>query len=187
MDCFWAQTKFYSSGLVYLSQCRPIIMFGLGSICLRWQELMPSLCCNVAFLLSLTTQPPVQVINIEPFINHIEFVNYSVEKSDDGQVYIANGSAPFIMLPVEGYLYIEMSYNTKPAARRDRLAFLEFINNLHVNNDVVSFSVNGDSELVMRYAYLGEYDKKSFGFFIDAWQSALRLVIQTDGAQRFLN
>lgn len=97
---------------------------------------------------------------------------------------MADGRAPFMMIPTEEYLFVRWAYTTQPAARLDRLGFLEFVNSLY--NDIVKYSVSEDHEVVLSYSYLGQYSKKTFATFMDMWQGSLRLMATTDGAQRFM-
>jgi hypothetical protein len=116
-------------------------------------------------------------IELTPFIDHLEFMGYTVTepKVDDNQrVYICNHpiKMDFFLIPLE---QLEMiTFRIVWTLDADAVAFQEFkllksINGLNSSMLIASCYLTSDNQLIIRADWLKEYDRISFGIFIECF------------------
>lgn len=116
----------------------------------------------------------------KPFINHLEFLGYEIEKSEDSnndkdkeKYYKAKNErygSVFFKGYLGGVLFIQY-YRINKYAQKERSEFLEFLNELNSNAYLVTYSCPSDGDIIrMDAIYFGTYEKIGFGKFVDSWQ-----------------
>lgn len=106
-------------------------------------------------------------------LTHLEFFGYSFDKKDDDDDSIMGKHEQKGMLIMRKYLggiLFQKYYKINGNAKKSRLEYLNFINQLNSKANLATFSADLDDDLLrVDSYYLGNYDKQSFGVFLEAW------------------
>jgi len=122
---------------------------------------------------------------IEQFTSHMEFLGYEVEQSDEDR-FVARHSTygNVITRPYQGGVLFQQYWVFDKLTSSKRNACLDAVNELNSGSNVTTYVVASDdtnSLIRMDACYLGAYDKKTFGTFLELYNvdSGAR-VIQND-------
>jgi hypothetical protein len=122
------------------------------------------------------------------FADHMEFIGYEFEKlPDDPNGMLGNHDkyGPTVITNSSGTTEFQSCFKIGPKASKKRLQYLELVNELNKKSSISNF-VGYDDSLVLVAIYIGPYDKKIFGSFLDAWHTDTYLISEQDGADQFV-
>ena len=107
------------------------------------------------------------------FITHIEFLGYEIEPQEEENTILARHQrhGNFFMKPYLDSILVQSYFRINDKAKKKRSDFLEAINNLNSNANLVTYVSIGDKSIALRMdgIYFGLYDKKKFGLFLEAY------------------
>ena len=116
---------------------------------------------------------------ISEIITHMEFLGYEMEKREDGN-YIARHDSygTTFVKPYHGGALFQQYWVLNNYTSDKRSSCLDAINEINSNANVTTYVVNIDSEgdalLRMDSCYLGVYDKKLFGNYLELYNTDTR-------------
>jgi len=106
------------------------------------------------------------------FISHLEFLGYEIEPQEEDSILAKHQRlGNFFMKPYLDGILIQSYFRINDKAKKKRSDFLEAINSLNSGANVVTYVSVGNDPIVLRMdcIYLGVYDKKKFGLFLEAY------------------
>jgi hypothetical protein len=115
-------------------------------------------------------------ISLDEILTHMEFLGYEIEKKEEGQFvarHESNGN--IIGRPYQGGVLFQQYWVLNKYNSANRSECLEAINDLNsganVSTYVISTDSDGDTLLRMDACYFGLYDKKTFGVFLESYNT----------------
>jgi hypothetical protein len=118
--------------------------------------------------------------------NHLEFLGYSIENHPDDEqrmTIIRDNVRTFIKVFNSG-LRSMLVYGISDNAKKNRLPFLEFINECN-DKRVAKISVTNDS-LIIEMWYFCPYEKISFGEFMKLFDDEAQKILNVSNEKDFL-
>lgn len=104
---------------------------------------------------------------------HLDFLGYDVEVGSETLVNASHESRPNVQVSeTDSGLLLFGLYAESDKAKSDRKGYLEFINEMNNNNQLVCWGTN-DNGLWSQGFYSGGYDREAFGTFLEAWSSEI--------------
>ena len=126
---------------------------------------------------------------IEQISNHLGFLGY--ESTVDGEVTRAVHASRWnlVLKDYQGGVLITsyLGSNDHAKNKRHRQAYLEMINSMNQEASVTRFYADNDTDLVMEALWLGDYDRVSFGDFMEKWDVDTRTRLLQSEASNFLD
>ena len=125
---------------------------------------------------------------LDTFSNHMEFIGYTFEPIPDeensllgkhdkyGHVFVSNNGVSTI---------IKAFFNVGSNGVKKKAQYLELVNELNKKSSMSSF-IAYDDILLLVTMYIGPYDKKEFGAFLDGWHNDNYLVFEQDDIDQFI-
>lgn len=110
---------------------------------------------------------------LQNIVNHLEFFGFEIVPRETENSVLAkhamHGSV-FVKAYLGGVL-LQQYFRVNDAVAKNRAGFLEAINNLNSSAHLTTYVAGpvDDPHMRMDGVFLGTYDKKSFGAFLDAY------------------
>lgn len=108
---------------------------------------------------------------IDQFINHLEFVGYEIETSEDEKWVLAKHEVKGGLMIREflGGIMLLSFFSTNKNTAKKRLEYLVLLNQFNSNASITNYSFSEEDRMIMSAVYAGKYDKKTFSNFLDLW------------------
>mgnify|MGYP003382399235 CR=1 FL=1 len=123
------------------------------------------------------------------YATHLRFLGYEVEVQLQEKVLFATHSRKSNILVQafqEGALLTSV-YKQGPDAARDRLGYLERVNQANQKAAVSRFCVDNDADLSIEAFITGAYSQQGFARFLELWENDFQKLSEIDGIERFLS
>lgn len=127
--------------------------------------------------------------SIAQFIKHLESIGYDIEPAKDKDIFFAKHKirGDLLVREYRNGILIQRFLKPNKYAKLNRMAFLEMLNQFNASSYITTCSSKKDGSLIMSSAYVGKYDKKTFGDFLDAWKfDSEDRVFQNKDFKRFI-
>jgi len=129
---------------------------------------------------------------MDQYIKHMEFLGYDVVESDEEGKYVmtheTKGSS-IVRSNGKGAVFYAI-WALDNYSHSSRSACLEAINDLNCDSSVgvyaLHFGINDQAFLKIGAYYAGEYDKTSFGYFLDLFSTDTMTRVVQNGTISFL-
>ena len=118
----------------------------------------------------------------ENIINHMEFIGYEFEKMEEDGYFIATHDTygPTIVKFNERLpLMLEAAWPVTKKNPEKSIKYFTLVNEIN-KKSAQSVMVGYEKQLRMFSSYIGDYNKKSFGTFLDNWHRDLALIYDHD-------
>jgi hypothetical protein len=122
---------------------------------------------------------------LDQMVTHLQFLGYSVER--DGDIVKARHPTRvnILLRDFRGGVLLTSIFGCKDEAKRNRPAYMDFVNLMNQKASVVRFYADKDSDFFMESWYPGTYDRALFGSFLELWDEDIARLAQSD-AEKFL-
>lgn len=128
----------------------------------------------------------------QDIISHFEFFGYEIEPTEEENTVLARHQR-YVNIFVKSYLdgiLLQSYLRVNDKAKKKRFELLEAINNLNSNANIVTYILTGDKDIILRLdgIYLGAYDKKRFGLFLEAYNiDSLDRILKDESMKKFVD
>ena len=128
----------------------------------------------------------------EDFVKHLEFLGHEIEPDEEEEDALLAKHQTRGTTTVRSYLdgiLLQQYFRIKDDAKNRRLEFLEAVNKLNATARVTTYVGIGEERTLLRMdgCYLGPYDKKKFGLFLDAYVSDTNdRVVRDEAMKQFI-
>jgi len=125
---------------------------------------------------------------IEQIGNHLQFLGYEVTSDDKATKAIHSEKWNLFIKTFKGGILFTTFLNGNKFAKnkRNRQAYLEFINSMNQRASVTRFYADDDSDFLMEALWSGDYNKVGFGEFMEQWDVDTRIRLFQSEAKKFL-
>ena len=125
---------------------------------------------------------------IEQISDHLQFLGYEVTSDDRATKAIHSEKWNLFIKPLKGGVLFTsfLTGNNYAKNKKNKQAYLEFINSTNQVSSVTRFYADNDFDLVMEAVWPGDYSKIGFGEFIEQWDADTRIRLLQSGANKFL-
>jgi hypothetical protein len=110
---------------------------------------------------------------LKAVVNHLEFFGFEILPRETENAVLAkhNTHGSVFVKAYLGGVLLQQYFRVNENVAKDRPGFLEAVNQLNSSARLTTFVAgpNDDPHLRMDGLFLGTYDKKSFGAFLDAF------------------
>lgn len=122
----------------------------------------------------------------EQIANHLQFLGYEV-KQEESYVRARHPQKPNILVKVMtgGILHTSI-WGSSDDAKRNRQAFLEWINQLNQGAQVVRYYADKDVDLIVEGWYTGGYDRTNYGRYLELSDLDFQRFVKTPETNRFI-
>ena len=103
------------------------------------------------------------------FINHLEFLGYDVSDNDERLRVTHAQNLNFSLKKFRGGVLITTFFGGSEYGKNNRGSFLALVNKLNQGAVVARYYVDSDGDMVIEGYCPGEYNKKTFSAFLDAF------------------
>ena len=122
--------------------------------------------------------------DFDQIARHLEFLGYEVTEEQEGRLVARHSSKPnLVARDYKGGCLLTAYFGADAGARRDRLGYLETINNLNSPATVARFYADSDNDFATEAFYNLPYDRAAFGRFMDLWDQDFARVVGSDIAR----
>ena len=128
----------------------------------------------------------------QDIISHFEFFGYEIEPTEEENTVLARHQR-YVNIFIKSYLdgiLLQSYLRVNDKAKKKRFELLEAINNLNSNANIVTYILTGDKDIILRLdgIYLGAYDKKRFGLFLEAYNiDSLDRILKDESMKKFVD
>jgi hypothetical protein len=119
---------------------------------------------------------------LDDVVGHLESHGYSITAKDQLRLATHTSKLNMTFRMNKGGILFTAFCRTQDQAKKDRKGFLDFLNQLNAKASVVRFYADSDSDLAIEAWYPDQYDRGTFGTFLDAWETESTLMVLAMGA-----
>jgi hypothetical protein len=124
--------------------------------------------------------------NLDQIVTHMQFLGYQVER--DGDIVKARHQTKvnILLRDFRGGVLLTSIFGCQDAAKKNRLGYLDFINQMNQKAVIIRFYADKDSDFFMEAWFPGAYDRAVFGSFLELWDEDVARLSQAE-AEKFLS
>jgi len=124
--------------------------------------------------------------NLDQMVTHLQFLGYQVER--DGDIVKARHQTKvnILLRDFRGGVLLTSIFGCQDNAKKNRSAYLDFINTMNQKAIIIRFYCDKDSDFFMEAWFPGAYERAVFGSFLDLWDEDIARLSQSD-AEKFLS
>ena len=124
---------------------------------------------------------------LDQMSNHLQFLGYDIADSDEAKKASHVQRWNIVFREYKGGVLFSASLSGSAYAKSEenRQAFLELINSMNRAASVARFYSDEDQDFVMEAMWSGDYERVSFGRFMDLWDSDTRSLLRQLDSEKF--
>lgn len=153
------------------------------------RRMLKVLLCPISKPMGESERDPI----LKDFVAHLEFLGYEIvpqEEEKDGVLAKHQTNGTSFVKPYLGGVLLQQYFRINDKAQKKRSEFLEAVNQLNSTSHLTTYVGGRDDNLFLRMDgyFLGGYDKKKFGVFLEAYMTdTFGRVVRNEAMKNFID
>ncbi|RME07468.1 MAG: hypothetical protein D6812_00085 [Deltaproteobacteria bacterium] len=139
------------------------------------------------FLLPAVPSPAAPPDHAVDLIKHLEFLGYDVSMDSERIIAKHSKHLNILLKKYRGGILVTAYFGGSAYGKQHRTEWLSVINALNQEAAAARYYLDGDGDLIIEGYYPGDYDKKSFGLFIETFNlEGMNLAKKSNDLMKYL-